>query len=102
MSRKLVVFGGKQIAEVCAFYFDHDSDYEVVAFTVDGAFLDEGTFAGRPVVASEEIATTHPPSQHDMFIAMSYQQMNRLRAEKYVAAKAMGYTLAQYVSSGRV
>ena len=99
MSRKLVIFGAKQIAEVCAFYFDHDSDYEVVAFTVDGEFLEEGTFAGRPVVASDEIVRTHPPSQHEMFIALSYRQMNQLRTEKYHAAKAMGYRLAQYVSS---
>ena len=57
MKRRLVVFGAKQIAEVCAFYFDHDSDYEVVAFTVDGEFLEAGTFAGRPVVSFEEIAS---------------------------------------------
>jgi sugar O-acyltransferase (sialic acid O-acetyltransferase NeuD family) len=99
MSRKLVIFGAKQIAEVCAFYFDRDSDYEVVAFTVDGEFLEEDTFAGRPVVASEEIARTHPPSVHDMFVALSYQRMNHVRASKYHSAKAMGYTLAQYMSS---
>jgi sugar O-acyltransferase (sialic acid O-acetyltransferase NeuD family) len=99
MSRKLVIFGAKQIAEICAFYFDHDSDYEVVAFTVDGAFLEEGTFTGRPVVAVEEIARTYPPSTHDMFVALSYRQMNQLRSDKYHAAKAMGYKLAQYVSS---
>lgn len=99
MSRKLVIFGARQIAEVCAFYFDRDSDYEVVAFTVDGQFLEEATFAGRPVVASEEIAGTCAPGTHDMFVALGYGQMNQLRAEKYRAAKAMGYHLAQYVSS---
>jgi sugar O-acyltransferase (sialic acid O-acetyltransferase NeuD family) len=99
MSRKLVVFGAKQIAEVCAFYFDRDSDYEVVAFTVDGAFLDDSTFAGRPVVAFEEIVRTHPPDSHELFIALSYQQMNQVRAAKYGAATALGYTLARYVSS---
>ena len=26
MTRKLVIFGARQIAEVCAFYFDHDSN----------------------------------------------------------------------------
>lgn len=99
MTRKLVVFGARQIAEVCAFYFDHDSEYEVVAFTVDGEFLQEDVFAGRPVVASEEIARTHPPDNHEMFIAVSYKQMNQFRAKKYHSAKAMGYTLARYVSS---
>lgn len=99
MSRKLVIFGARQIAEVCAFYFDHDSDYDVVAFTVDGAFLQEETFAGRPVIAFEEIAQTHDPEMHEMFIAVSYQRLNQVRAEKYDAAKARGYTMARYVSS---
>lgn len=99
MKRRLVVFGAKQIAEVCAFYFDHDSDYEVVAFTVDGEFLEASTFAGRPVVSFEEIASVYPPGSHDLFVAVSYQKMNRVRAEKCAAAHALGYTLARYVSS---
>ena len=99
VTRKLVVFGARQIAEVCAFYFDHDSAYDVVAFTVDGGFLDDIMFAGRPVVPFEEIASSHPPDSHELFIAVSYQKMNRVRAQKYDAAKGMGYTLASYVSS---
>ena len=99
MKRRLVVFGAKQIAEVCAFYFDHDSGYEVVAFTVDGEFLEAGTCAGRPVVSFEEIASAYPPESHDLFVAVSYQKMNRVRAEKCAAAHALGYTLARYVSS---
>lgn len=99
VSRKLVVFGARQIAEVCAFYFDHDSAYEVVAFTVDGGFLEQSSFAGRPVVPFEEIVSSHPPDSHELFIAVSYQKMNRVRAQKYDAAKAMGYTLASYVST---
>lgn len=102
VKRRLVVFGAKQIAEVCAYYFDHDSDYEVVAFTVDGAFLDADTFAGRPVVPYEEIARIHPPDSHELFVAVSYQKMNRVRAEKYGSAKALGYSLARYVSSKAV
>jgi sugar O-acyltransferase (sialic acid O-acetyltransferase NeuD family) len=97
--RKLVIFGAKQIAEVCAFYFDHDSEHDVAAFTVDGAFLQEDTFAGRPVIAFEDLTRTHPPDAYDMFVAVSYQRMNQVRAEKYHAAKARGYTLARYVSS---
>lgn len=99
MKRKLVIFGARQIAEVCAFYFDHDSDYEVAAFTVDGAFLQEDSFSKRPVVPFEDLTRTHPPETHDMFVAVSYQQLNHVRAEKYQAAKAAGYRLVQYVSS---
>jgi sugar O-acyltransferase (sialic acid O-acetyltransferase NeuD family) len=97
--KDLVVFGARQIAEVCAYYFDHDSDYRVVAFTVDGAFVDADQFSGRPLVPFEEVAERFPPSSHDMFVAIGYAKMNWLRAAKYVAAKAYGYALARYVSS---
>jgi sugar O-acyltransferase (sialic acid O-acetyltransferase NeuD family) len=99
MKRKLVVFGAKQIAEVCAYYFDHDSNYDVVAFTVDGEFLDDSTFAGRPVVPFEEVAGSYPAGTYDLFVAISHQKMNRVRADKCAAARAMGYSLARYVSS---
>jgi len=102
MKRRLVIFGAKQIAEVCAFYFDHDSDYEVVAFTVDGEFLDASTFARRPVVPFDEAAHTYPPDSHDLFVAVSYQKMNSVREAKYAAARAIGYRLAHYVSSKAV
>jgi sugar O-acyltransferase (sialic acid O-acetyltransferase NeuD family) len=97
--KKLVVFGAKEIAEVVAFYLDHDSDYEVVAFTVDGAFLNEPSFMGRPVVPFEEVTQRFAPDEHDMFIAVSYQKVNRTRARKFAEAKAKGYRLARYVSS---
>ena len=78
--RKLVIFGTRQIAEVCAFYFEHDSAYQVVAFTVDGAFVDAAQFRGRPIVAWEDLATEFPPDEHDMFVAVGYGKMNRIRA----------------------
>jgi sugar O-acyltransferase (sialic acid O-acetyltransferase NeuD family) len=97
--RKLVVFGDRQIAEVCAFYFEHDSDYELVAFTVDGEYLSQDRLSGRPVVAFEELETRFPAEDHDVFVGLGYGGMNRLRAGKVAAVEAKGYRLASYVSS---
>lgn len=97
--KKLVIFGTRQIAEVCAFYFEHDSDYRVVAYTVDGAFLDNEIFGGRPVVPFEDVAKRFAPEEHDLFVAIGYGKMNKLRAEKFGVARGLGYTLARYVSS---
>lgn len=96
---RVVVFGTGQIAEVAWFYLTHDSQHEVVAFTVDRAYLDRDHFHGLPVVAFEDITTLYPPDQYQMFVSISYQQVNRLREAKYHAAKAKGYTLISYVSS---
>lgn len=99
MKKPLVVFGAGDIAQLAEYYFRTDSDYEVVAFTVDRAFLAEPAFCGKPVVAFEEVATRYPAGQHAMFVALSYARLNAVRREKFLAARTLGYQLASYVSS---
>ena len=97
--RKIVIFGTGDIAALAAFYFTRDSGHEVEAFTVDAAFLTTESFLGHPVVAFERVAELYPPNSHDLFVALSYANLNRLRAGKCVSARAMGYRLASYISS---
>ncbi|VFR33135.1 Acyltransferase [plant metagenome] len=97
--KPLVIFGAGDIAELAHYYFTTDAGREVAAFTVDRAYLPDGDFQGLPVVAFEEVAQRFPPDTHDMFIALSYTKLNRLRREKFDAARAAGYRLASYVSS---
>ena len=99
MKRPIVIFGGSEIAEVAHFYFSTDSVYEVVAFTIDGAYVSQDTFCKRPVIPFEEITSRLSPSSHSMFVALSYSKLNSVRMEKYQAAKALGYSCPSYVSS---
>jgi len=99
MKKKLVLFGAREFAEVLAYYFIHDSAYELAAFTVDGAYMEGDRFYDRPVVPFEELEERFPAEQHDLFVAISYQKMNRIRAQKVAEAKAKGYGLAAFVSS---
>jgi sugar O-acyltransferase (sialic acid O-acetyltransferase NeuD family) len=96
---KLVLFGSGDIAQIAKYYFDTDSDHEVVAFTVDQQYLQEDTFEGLPVVPFEKVAALYPPKDYQMFIAVSYAQMNKLREQKFNEARALGYHLPSYVSS---
>lgn len=99
MKKPLVIFGAGDIAQLAHFYFSMDSDYEVVAFTVDGGYLTETEFQGLPVVSFEEVPVRYVPNTYEMFIALSYTKLNDIRKEKYLAAKALGYRLASYVST---
>ncbi|MCW2240842.1 acetyltransferase [Azospirillum canadense] len=96
--RPIVVFGAGDIAELADFYFAREAGREVVAFVVDAAYRDGDERFGRPLVALEEVAARFPPDRHDAFVALSYQSMNRLRAAKCAALKALGYRLASYIS----
>ncbi len=97
--KKLVLFGTGDIARLAHTYFSTDSRYDLVAFTVDRAYAREPSFLDLPLVPFDEVQKKFAPSKHAMFIALSYAQMNALRAERYSAAKSMGYSLATYVSS---
>ena len=99
MKKPLVIFGAGDIAQLAHFYFSSDSEYKVVAFTVDAAYLTETTFCGLPVIAFEEVTTLFAPQQCDIFVALSYSKLNAVRKEKYLAVKALGYRLASFISS---
>ena len=99
MKKKLIIFGNSQIAELASFYFEKDSDYEIVAYTVDKAYLTKNSFLGKPVISFDKISNVYDPYTHDMFIALSYSKMNSIREQKYLEAKKKGYPLASYISS---
>ncbi|MBD1912375.1 MULTISPECIES: acetyltransferase [unclassified Leptolyngbya] len=96
---KVVIFGTGDIAQIAHFYLAHDSEHEVVAFTVNREYLSDRTFCGLPVVAFEEVEQHYTPGKYTMFIAVSYAKLNQVRTEKYEQAKAKGYSLISYISS---
>lgn len=96
---KVVVFGNTRWAELVHFYLTHDSPFEVAGFTVDPQYIQSPTFAGLPVVPFDTVERVFPPTENSMLVAVSYQQMNALRKEKYCKAKAKGYELITYISS---
>ncbi|MCW8276145.1 acetyltransferase [Pseudomonas sp. PCH199] len=99
MKKRLVIFGAGDIAQLAHFYFSSDSNYEVVAFSVDAAYMGDTVFCGLPVCPFEELATHYPPEKFELFAALSYSKLNAVRKEKYLAGKAMGYRFASFVSS---
>lgn len=96
---RLLIFGAGDIARLAHRYFTTDSPHDVAAFVVDSGFKTIDTLCGLPVLERDEALARFPPSECSMFVALSYARMNRLRAEKFEAAKAAGYSLVSYVSS---
>lgn len=101
MSR-VVIFGTGEFAQVAAIYLTADSPHEVVAFTVDGAHLQETELLGRPVVPFEDLAMRYPPTECDLFVAIGFSGLNRVRRAIYDRCKEAGYTLISHISSRAV
>ncbi len=96
--RRLILIGDSAFAEVAYEYFTHDSEYEVVAFAVERAYLKRTELFGVPVVAFEDLSAQFDTASHWFYAATVYTQLNRLRARLYRQAKDLGYRPASYIS----
>ncbi len=96
--KKLIIYGTGLVAEVAAFYFRTDTDYQVSAFTNAAEFINKEQFDGQPLVAFETLEKTHSPEEYDIFIALGYNKTNQIRQARYVEAKEKGYRCATYIS----
>ena len=99
MATPLIIVGDGEFAEIAWEYFTHDSDYTIVAFAVEQAFLRRTELFGLPVVAFETVEDRYAPAGHAAFVAVTYTQLNRVRARLYQETKRKGYRIATYVSS---
>lgn len=102
MSKKLIIVGLGETAELAYDYFSYDSEYEVVAFAAEKRYLAKKKltlFEGLPVVAIEVVSSLFPVDEYSAFVATSYSRLNHDRSRLYHAVKSMGYSLASYISS---
>jgi sugar O-acyltransferase (sialic acid O-acetyltransferase NeuD family) len=98
-AHKLVIVGDSAFAEIAYEYFTFDSNYQVVAFSVESEYLKRDRLFGLPVTAFEDLETDFPAQEHDVYVATVYTQLNRLRTRLCSEAKRKGFRLASYVSS---
>ena len=98
MKKDLILFGVGKIAEVVYYYAVHECGFNVVAFTCDANYISEPTFLGLPVIAFEEVEKKYSPERCDLFVAVGYHDMNRLRETKCKEAITKGYDLVSIIS----
>ncbi|MEW5748722.1 MAG: acetyltransferase [Candidatus Thermoplasmatota archaeon] len=96
---QIIIVGAGEFAQIAYEYFTHDSQYEVVAFSVERDFLKEKDLLGLPVVPFEELDKIFSPSKYSVYVAVTYTQLNRVRTRLYNEVKKKGFRLVSYVSS---
>jgi sugar O-acyltransferase (sialic acid O-acetyltransferase NeuD family) len=99
VAEKLIIVGDSVFAEIAYEYFTHDSPYEVVGFSVEAAYRKRDELLGLPVIEFETLTETHDPEEHHVHAALTYGQVNRVRARLAGEAERRGFQLASYVSS---
>ena len=102
MKKQLIIFGAAEQAEICNFYFEKDSNYQVRSFVVDDELMDATTFAKLPIVAWSEATKHYPSDKFECFVALGYTKVNKVRRAIFEKVKAAGYSCPSYVSSKAV
>jgi len=99
MKKKLVIFGTGPFAQVAYWYFTEDSNYSVAAFTVNKDYIKDIELNGLPVVPYEFLEENFPSNKYEIFIAIGFGNLNKIREKIYNEAKSKGYKFASYVYS---
>jgi hypothetical protein len=83
---EIIIFGSAETAELAKYYFDNDSIFKVVAFTVDDPYVNSTSFCGLPLIPFSEVVKNYPPSEYLFFAPMAPKKMNALRKMVYFEA----------------
>lgn len=98
MKQQVIIFGTGVFGRIAYNRLSGGSSFDVAAFTADRRFCDTPSLFGLPVTPFEDIVELFPPDRFSMLVALGYQRTNRLKEEKFRAAKAAGYKLVSFVS----
>jgi sugar O-acyltransferase (sialic acid O-acetyltransferase NeuD family) len=98
-TKKLIIIGIGETAEIAYEYFTFDSEYEVVGFSVNLVYIKAIDFLGLPIYDFENLEKNKSPELYEVYVAISHVKLNRSRAKIYKEAKEKGFKCANYVSS---
>jgi len=95
--KKLVIFGTGLFSEVAACYFNELSPYKLVAYTCDRDYKNKENINGTPVYEIDKLENYYKKEDVEIFIAIGYTHMNKLREKIYLDLKSKGYKFASFV-----
>ena len=98
MKTKLIIFGAGKISEAISYYFNRDSEYQIIAYVVDDLYVTKDNFLEKPLIKLSEVEDKYPVKDFKVFIATGYQGINQLRSSKFDFFKNKGYDFASYIS----
>ena len=98
-TKKLIIVGSGETALIAYEYFQYDSEYDVVAFSVSEKYLQETSLYDLPIVALEFLEEKYSTNDYEVYVAISSGKLNRNRTAVFDEVKAKGYKCASYISS---
>jgi sugar O-acyltransferase (sialic acid O-acetyltransferase NeuD family) len=99
MAKSLLIIGAGEYADIAYEYFTVDSDYTVVGFAVEAAYMGQASKFGLPVVALEAVEDHFSVESVEVHVAVTSTALNQVRERLVGILRAKGYNFANYISS---
>lgn len=99
---KIVIYGNGAVAFGMHHAFKGRPNHEVVGFTVDRESMNGDRYCDLPVIPFDLVKSTFPPEIHKMFIAVGYVKANKIRRDRYLQSKEMGYRFPTLISPAAI
>ena len=99
MTKRVIIFGSQQTAQLAEYYLTEDTDYEVDSFTIHNPKTPHTAFSEKPLLPFANIVKLRPPEEYLMFAPMMASGVNRNRLSIFNKGLALGYSFISYVST---
>ena len=99
VTKKVIIFGSEQTAQLAEYYLSNDSEYEVDSFTIHRPKVQHTKFSNKPLLPFEDIISLRPPEKYLMFAPMMASDVNRNRLSIFNTGLGLGYNFISYISS---
>lgn len=96
--KKLIIVGTSNNSKLARYYFERDTPYEVIGYTVENEYVTSPVFDDLPVIPLDSITDTHPTTEFDVFVAVGYSKMNKVRELLFNKVTELGYYTPNYIS----
>ena len=96
---KVIIFGAGRGAITAYKYLKHDTDHEIIAFTINQEYINNPTLEGIPIVAFENLEEKFSPNTYKLFAPLGFDEMNKVRQRIFEKGKAKGFNFISYIHS---
>jgi len=95
--KNLLIVGTGPQAQIARDYFSEFTNYKVVGFACHQEFKNIDEIYGLPLVTIENLPQDYPPDDIEVFVAIGYKKMNKIRQSVFMEIKNLGFRFANFI-----
>lgn len=99
MKEQVVIVGNSHFSELIYEHIKQDTNWEVLAFSANRAYIQESMLSGIPVVPIEKLDERYNTDDIKLVLAVGYGNMNQTRKKLYEECSQKGFSFLNYIHS---